>query len=139
MYDLDIQRVRESYAAIGDGAGLGRGFYAQLFRLRPDARALFPADLDQQVRKLIDMLGSIVRALDAPSQLARDFAELGRRHLGYGVSEEDYDDVGAALLMALREQLGPAFTPEVEQAWATLYGDLAEAMIAAENGASPPA
>lgn len=138
MQHQDIQRVRDSYAAIGDGRDLGQRFYAQLFRLRPDARALFPTDLDQQVRKLIDMLDSIVRTLDAPLQLAHDFSELGRRHVGYGVSEEDYDDVGAALLIALREQLGAAFTPDVEQAWASLYGDLAEAMIAAENAASQP-
>ncbi|MBA8885816.1 hemoglobin-like flavoprotein [Dokdonella fugitiva] len=40
------------------------------------------------------------------------------------------DDVGAALLMALHEHFGDAFTPELEQAWATAYGDPAEAMIA---------
>jgi hemoglobin-like flavoprotein len=32
--------------------------------------------------------------------------------------------------MALHEQFGDAFTPELEQAWATVYGDLSEAMIA---------
>ena len=40
----------------------------------------------------------------------------------------------SALLKALHETLGDdAFTPEVEQAWATVYGELAEAMIGAQN------
>ncbi len=130
MHDDDIRRVRDSHAAIGDPDEFGRRFYATLFRLRPDTRTLFPVDLDAQVRKLVDMLASIVRGLDAPARLAREFAELGRRHVGYGVREDDYDDVGAALLMALHEHFGDAFTPELEQAWATVYGDLAEAMIA---------
>jgi hemoglobin-like flavoprotein len=132
MRQDDIQRVRDSFAGL-DAANFGQLFYAILFRLRPDVRALFPAELDAQVKKLMDMLTSIVRGLDAPDRLALEFAELGRRHAGYGVREEDYDDVGTALLKTLRENLGAAFTPEVEQAWATVYGDLAEAMIAAEN------
>lgn len=135
MNDVDIRLVRESHAAIADPDAFGRRFYAILFRLRPDTRALFPVDLDTQARKLVDMLASIVRALDAPERLAREFRELGRRHGGYGVREDDYDDVGASLLMTLHEHFGEAFTPELEQAWAAVYGDLAEAMIAAESSA----
>ncbi len=130
MHDDDIRRVRDSHAAIGDSAEFGRRFYATLFRLRPDTRTLFPVDLDPQSRKLADMLASIVHGLEAPAQLTQECAELGRRHVGYGVREDDYDDVGAALLMTLHEHFGEAFTPELEQAWAAVYGDLAEAMIA---------
>lgn len=136
MREEDIRQVRDSFAAMGDTMRFGQRFYAVLFELRPDARALFPAELDLQAKKLMDMLGSIVRGLDAPDRLAAEFAELGRRHAGYGVVEEDYDDVGAALLKTLHEGLGNAFTPEVEAAWATVYGELAEAMIAAENEAT---
>lgn len=136
MHEPDIRRVRESHARLTDPRAFGTRFYAQLFAQRPDARRLFPQDLDAQVSKLVDMLASIVRGLDTQDSLQQEFAELGRRHAGYGVGEDDYDDVGSALLMTLRECLGEAFTPEVEEAWATLYGDLAEAMIAAGQ---PPA
>lgn len=135
MLDDDIRRVRDSYAALGDTDAFGRRFYATLLRLRPDARALFPADLDMQVRKFVDMLAAIVNGLDMPAQLLREAGELGRRHLAYGVREDDYDDAGAALLMALHEHLGDAFTPATEQAWATAYADIAEAMIAAAHAA----
>lgn len=138
MKERDIHRIRESHARIVDPQAFGARFYDRLFALRPQARRLFPPCLDAQVGKLVDMLDSIVRSLEAESLLQQEFAELGRRHAGYGVSEDDYDDVGSALLMTLRECLGEAFTPEVEEAWATLYGDLAEAMIAAGQPPAPP-
>ena len=138
MHADDIRRVRDSLAAIGDAQAFGRLFYAHLFRLRPQARALFPSGLDGQVTKLMDMLAGLIAMLHANGRVAAELAELGRRHAGYGVCEDDYDDVGAALLMALREHIGPAFTPELEQAWATLYADIAEAMIAAEHAAGVP-
>lgn len=134
MRSEDIELVRHSHAQLRDIDAFGRRFYAHLFALQPQARRLFPADMGGQVHKLTDMVDSIVRGLDQPDELRREFTALGQRHAGYGVSEADYDDVGAALFLALRESLGAAFTPEVEQAWGTVYGDMAEIMIAAQNG-----
>ena len=136
MRTQQIELVRASYAQLENPLTFGRRFYALLFDARPDLRRLFPADIDAQVRKLIDMLGAIIVALDETQFLHRQFAALGQRHAGYGVSEDDYDDVGAALLKALRESFGGAFTPELEQAWGAVYGDLAEAMIAAQREAA---
>lgn len=133
MLEREIELVRDSYARLEEPLAFGRRFYAHLFAARPDVRRLFPADLDAQVRKLVDMLGAIVNALDEPARLHDQFATLGRRHAGYGVDEEDYDDVGAALLKALRESFGGAFTGELEAAWGEVYGELAEAMIAAQG------
>ena len=47
--------------------------------------------------------------------------ELGRRHLNYGVQNEHYDTVGAALLWTLEQGLGDAFTGEVKEAWTAAY------------------
>lgn len=131
MTPEQIARVRASFALIAPRAdAVGQAFYATLFRLNPATRALFANDLAPQARKLMDMLGVIVHGLDQPQQLHQLFHDLGRRHLRYGVTEDQYDDVGAALLMALRDALGADFDDELEAAWATVYGDLAEAMIA---------
>ena len=129
----DIGLVRHSHAQLRDTAAFGRRFYALLFELQPQARLLFPADMEAQVRKLTDMVDAIVRGLDRPEELRATFTALGQRHAGYGVGEADYDDVGAALFKSLRETLGDAFTPEVEQAWGAVYGDMAEIMIAAQD------
>ena len=139
MTPQEISQVRDSYAQLGDTRAFAQRFYALLFERRPDARQLFPVNLDAQVQKLADMLQSIVDSLEFPDRLERQFAELGRRHAAYGVQEADYDDVGTALLKALRDRLGSRYTESVEQAWGKVYGDLAEAMIAAQTAITAPA
>ena len=53
---------------------------------------------------------------------------LGRRHAGYGVTDEHYETVGEALLWTLHQGLGEDFTPNVAAAWATAYALLADVM-----------
>ena len=58
------------------------------------------------------------------------FHALGQQHAGHGVRESFYDEVGTALLRALHEGLGDHYSDEVEEAWAPVYGAIAETMIA---------
>lgn len=136
MHSRDIQLVRDSLAHLGDPRAFGLSFYETLFALRPDLRALFSTHLDVQAAKLADMLAAVVGHLDAGMLFPRDCATLGQRHATYGVQEDDYDDAGAALLQTLHKTFGDAFTAELEQAWAAVYGEIAEAMIAASRGTS---
>lgn len=131
MRTEDVERVRRSHAEIDDPHGFAMRFYDVLFRVQPELRRLFPAPIGAQAAKFAGMLAAVVTQLDAPFALEADIAALGRRHVDYGVGEADYDAVGAALLIALHETLGEVFTPSVEQAWAAVYGEMAEAMIAA--------
>ena len=88
----DIELVRRSHAQLRDATAFGRRFYALLFELQPQARRLFPADMEAQVRKLTDMVDAIVGGLDRPEELRATFTALGQRHAGYGVGEADYDE-----------------------------------------------
>jgi len=54
--------------------------------------------------------------------------ELGKRHKGYGVTEDQYAPVGAALLWTLEKGLGPDWTPELQAAWMETYTALAGVM-----------
>jgi hemoglobin-like flavoprotein len=47
------------------------------------------------------------------------------------VRPEDYSVVGDALLVMLRERIGPGWSAEAEAAWSRLYAGLAAQMIAA--------
>lgn len=138
-----IDRIRASLDHLRDGPGsLADAFYRRLFELDPALRTLFPDRLDAQADKLAAMLASIIAALDHPEGLPAVFADLGRRHVRYGVREAHYDAVGAALLRGLHDALGSAWSPAVEDAWAQLYGEMAEAMLeaadAAGGEAAPP-
>jgi hemoglobin-like flavoprotein len=108
-------------------------FYARLFETAPELRTLFPADLVEQKRKLIQMLAVAVNGLSRLDEIRPAVQALGRRHGGYGVDASHYAVVGAALLWTLRQGLGDAFTPEVEKAWAETYGLLSGLMIEAQE------
>jgi hemoglobin-like flavoprotein len=103
-------------------------FYDKLFAADPSLRALFKGDLEEQKMKLMKMIGVAVNSLDRLDEIVPAVKALGQRHVGYGVQPEHYATVGTALLATLEEGLGPAFTPEVKDAWATVYGVLAGAM-----------
>ena len=103
-------------------------FYGRLFELDPALRPLFKGDISEQGRKLMQMIGMAVKWLDRWDQLAPVLGELARRHESYGVREQHYQTVGAALLWTLEQGLGPSFTPEVKAAWTTVYTRLADTM-----------
>ena len=129
-----IELVRESWSRvlpIADTAG--RLFYARLFAADPSLRAMFRGDIDEQAARLMQMIDAAVRKLDDPEVLVPVLRQLGQRHRGYGVLPEHYDVVGAALIGTLRQGLGASFTAEVEAAWGTVYGVMAEVMIAASG------
>ena len=105
-----------------------RLFYDKLFEMDPSLRPLFKGDMVEQGRKLMAMINTAVNGLTRLNEIVPAVQALGRRHVGYGVKEAHYETVGAALLWTLEQGLGPSFTPEVRQAWATAYGLLAGVM-----------
>jgi hemoglobin-like flavoprotein len=84
------------------------------------------------------MLRMVVRGLDRLEQLVPAVQALGRRHAGYGVRDEHYATVGAALLWTLERGLGEAFTPATRAAWAAAYALLAATMQQAAGEGPPP-
>ena len=120
---------RQQVQPIADGAA--SLFYARLFELDPNLRPLFKTDMEAQRRALMSMLGAATSGLDHLEKLVPVVENLGRRHVGYGVQDRDYDTVGQALLDALQQGLGDGFTPEIRSAWAEAYGLLAGVMRAA--------
>jgi len=121
--------VQDSFATIApiadDAAVL---FYRRLFELDPSLEPMFRGNMAEQRKKLMQMLTAAVKGLDRLDQLVPVVENLGRRHAGYGVTDAHYDTVGSALLWTLEAGLGRAFTAEVKDAWATVYGLLATTM-----------
>ena len=62
---------------------------------------------------------------------------LGRRHAGYSVTEAHYGSVGSALLWALEQRLGHAWTPAVASAWGEIYALLSGVMRTAAKDIGP--
>jgi hemoglobin-like flavoprotein len=106
-------------------------FYGKLFEMDPSLKALFKGDMTEQGRKLMTMINTAVNGLDKLEAIVPAVEQLGERHVAYGVKDEHYDTVGAALLWTLEAGLGDEFTPEVKEAWTVTYGVLADTMKAA--------
>lgn len=132
MTPEQIALVRESFAKVvpirEQAAAL---FYDRLFAIDPSTRPLFRGDMKSQGAKLMAAIGAVVKSLDRLETMLDDLRALARRHVGYGVRDEHYASVGTALLWTLEQGLGPDFTPPVREAWATAYGLLSSAMMAA--------
>lgn len=127
-----VQETWEQVAPISETAA--RLFYGRLFETNPHLRPLFTSDMDEQGRKLMQMITVAVQGLDDLDKIESAVRDLGRRHGSYGVKDRDYEAVGEALLWTLEQGLGDNFTLEVEQAWAETYGLLASIM---QDGATP--
>jgi nitric oxide dioxygenase len=106
-------------------------FYGRLFEIAPEVKPLFKGDMAKQGKLLMTMIDTAVAGLSRLDLIIGAVSDLGRRHSGYGVREEHYAIVGEALLWTLDKGLGPAFTPDVRNAWASAYGTLSATMIAA--------
>lgn len=128
-----VQTSFENVAPMADTAAAL--FYARLFETDPSTRPLFRNDLRRQGAMLMQTLGLAVRHLHDPAPVLGAVQALGVRHVRYGVTDAHYASVGAALLWTLGQGLGPAFTPEVEAAWAAAYDVLSGVMRAAAGSA----
>jgi hemoglobin-like flavoprotein len=114
-------------------------FYGRLFDLDPSTRPFFThTNMPDQRKKLMQVIGTVVSGLDMLDQLIPAVSNLGPRQMAYGVKDEHYSSVGRALIWTLERGLGADFTPEVKEAWTTLYNVLADTMknATARTGAS---
>jgi hemoglobin-like flavoprotein len=103
-------------------------FYSRLFQIDPSLKPMFKGDMQEQGRKLMQMIGMTVQGLSVPGEIMGLVADLGRKHLEYGVIDAHYDTVRTALLWTLGQGLGVDFTPEAKAAWTEAYEFLAKVM-----------
>jgi nitric oxide dioxygenase len=104
-------------------------FYDRLFEIAPPVRAMFPADMTEQRKKLMAMLAVVVGGLSNLESVLPAASALAQRHVSYGAKPEHYPVVGAALLWTLERGLGEAWTLELAAAWTAAYGTLSGFMI----------
>lgn len=129
MQTSQIQLIRQQFAGLrGQEAAFAASFYDRLFRLSPQLRMMFPAEMGDQSQKLMSVLAFAVNHLDRPETLAPAVVALGARHANYGVRPDHFSLVGVALIETLAAWLGDAFDFRAMEAWGDAYGSLAGLM-----------
>jgi len=122
MTPEQIDLVRKSFDAMWPfRRKLAEQFYGRFFELAPDTRRLFPNDMERQQLKLMDTIAALVGTLDRRELFQSIISHTGRKHADLGVQTSHFAAFGEALIWGLQQQFGPAFTPEMRQAWLVLY------------------
>jgi hemoglobin-like flavoprotein len=107
--------------------------YRRFFELAPDARDLFPSDMERQQIKLMDMIAALVGSLDQRPLFQSLVTESGRRHARFGVQPSQYVAMGEALMWSLECKFGASFTPELRESWRALYATVQVEMLRAAD------
>jgi hemoglobin-like flavoprotein len=127
-----VQQSFEKVATLGEK--VAELFYAELFAIEPSLRDMFKGNMQEQHRKLLSVLATVIRSLHAPEKIIGAAQKLAVKHLDYGVEPVHYTYVGNALLRTLKKGLGDQFTPELRDAWVEAFRTLATVMKQAAYG-----
>lgn len=119
------------------GEALTRHFYTIMLGEYPQVRPLFnqahQASGAQQ-RALANGVLMYAKHIDRLQELGPLVGQIVNKHVALQIQPEHYPIVGTCLLRAIREVLGEAVaTPEVIDAWAAAYQQLADILIGAEG------
>lgn len=141
IIEADKQIIKDTWRLVVPIADTAADlFYKRLFELQPSYQQYFKGDMKEQKRKLLAMLGFIVKSLDWPESAWRDdvadeddlflvVLALGRRHSElYHIPDASYATVGEALLWTLDYGLGKKFDAPARAAWTKVYTLVANTM-----------
>jgi hemoglobin-like flavoprotein len=103
--------------------------YSRFFELVPDARSMFPSDMERQRIKLMDMIAALVGSLDQRALFQSLVTHSGRQHTRFGVQPSQYAAMGEALIWSLERNFGASFTPELRDSWRALYATVQVEML----------
>ena len=136
------------FANLWNNNRLISAFRRSLFEACPQVKVLFgfPIDVDptsDDVRKskrflmhasyMIQMLDTALNMLGPDIELLTEImAELGEKHVRYGVKPEYFPKMGDALYFTLKETLKDGWTDATKDAWEKTYGALSQDMIKAQ-------
>lgn len=120
------------------GEALTTHFYGIMLSEYPEVRPLFNQAHQAsgaQPRALANGVLAYARHIDRLEALGPLVGQIVNKHVALQVLPEHYPIVGTCLLRAIREVLGAEIaTDEVIDAWAAAYQQLADLLIAAEEG-----
>ncbi|MDX3907401.1 MAG: NO-inducible flavohemoprotein [Pigmentiphaga sp.] len=119
------------------GEALTTHFYRLMLAEHPEVRPLFNQAHQAsgaQPRALANGVLAYARHIDDLTPLGGLVGQVVNKHVGLQILPEHYPIVGACLLRAIREVLGPdVATDEVLAAWGAAYQQLASLLIGAEE------
>jgi serine/threonine protein kinase/hemoglobin-like flavoprotein len=125
--NLDVHSLAEDKVAVLestfgkisiDGKHFADRFYEELFQSFPGVKPLFAnTTMSRQKQHLFSALALVIENIRKPDAVEKSLTELGKRHVGYGVTPSQYYAVSTTLLNVIRETLGEDWSDTAQDAW----------------------
>ncbi|XP_059908144.1 x globin [Gadus macrocephalus] len=136
LSDNQIQMIKESWKVIRDDiAKVGIIMFVRLFETHPECKDVFflfrdVEDLERlrnsrELRahglRVMSFIEKSVARLDQLERLEALAIELGKSHYRYNAPPKYYSYVGAEFICAVQPILKEQWTPDLEEAWKTMF------------------
>ncbi|XP_026514694.1 cytoglobin-1-like [Terrapene carolina triunguis] len=143
LADAQKERIQESWRILHDNiARVGIIVFIRLFETHPECKDVFflfrdIEDLEQlkmnkELRahglRVMSFIEKSVARLDQEDKLEQLAFELGRSHFRYNAPPKYYEYVGIQFISTVQPILKERWTPEVEEAWQSLFKYLTDTM-----------
>ena len=115
------------------GLAITSRMYDVLFEKYPETRSLFNSAPDEQPKILAGAIAAYAMNIDNLGALNDAVGRMAEAHVRTQVKPEHYPMVGDAVLIAMKDVLGEAATPEIIDAWKEAFFFLADILIAKEQ------
>lgn len=111
-------------------------FYNLMFQDHPELLNMFNQTNQKKQTQRAALANAVIAAAANIDQLEHVIPAvrlISHKHRSIGVKPEQYPIVGKYLLLAIKDVLHDAATPDIMQAWEKAYGVIADAFISMEN------
>ncbi|KAL1967070.1 hypothetical protein VTN77DRAFT_3594 [Rasamsonia byssochlamydoides] len=131
-----VKLIKATVPVLQDhGNAITTTFYQNMLAENPELNAIFNTAnkvTGRQPRALAAALFAYATHIDDLGALAPAVELICHKHASLYIRPEHYKIVGTYLLAAMKQVLGDALTPEIHDAWAAAYWQLADVLIAKE-------
>ncbi len=118
LTDDQIDLIRDSAERLGEvNVAATNAFYANLFKVAPSVRTLFPEDMFGQSEKLWKSIVMVVESADDLSEIDHALKALGARHVNYGAEPAHYKVVTDVLIETIAALMEKDWTADHQKAW----------------------
>lgn len=111
-------------------------FYDRMFQDHPELLNIFNQTNQKKKTQRTALANAVIAAaanIDQLGNIIPVVKQIGHKHRSIGIKPEHYPIVGKYLLIAIKDVLGDAATPDIMQAWEKAYGVIADAFIGIEK------
>lgn len=130
LSEQQVDLIRESAERLADAnIAATNAFYANLFKVAPGVRTLFPEDMFAQSEKLWNSIVMVVESADDLSEIESTLQALGARHVNYGAEPAHYKVVTDVMIETIAALMQREWSDDHQQAWRAALEAVCDVML----------